>query len=65
MYVVILNRIGIIILNVLVVLIVPGNKHAPHVVYGPILSGIKQRGEELMLRGSWPCQKEEEITSLV
>ena len=60
---VILNRIGIIILNVFVVLIVPGNQHAPHVVYGPILSGIKKRGEELMLRESWPCPKEEEILS--
>ena len=54
---VILNRIGIIIVNVLVVLIVPGNQHAPHVVYGPILSGIKKRGEALTLREGWPCPK--------
>ena len=53
-YVVILNSIGIIILNVL---IIPRNQHAPRVVYVPILSGIKQRGEELALRESWSCPK--------
>ena len=55
MIVVISNRIGIIIRNVLIVLIVSGNLLAPCVAAGLIPSGNLQKREELTLPEREPC----------
>ena len=54
---VISNRIGIIIINVLIVLVVPGNQHVPRVVPGLISPGILPRKGGLTLRESRSCPK--------